>query len=83
MVAKEAFVHDAMSTKFQITGPVMETYFVEWNVEHLFKKNIILVNIGIAKKIEGDEKTNRLCLRNRFALAVICCLIYHWLEVSR
>ena len=24
-----------------------------------------------------------LCLRNRFALAVICCLIYHWLEVSR
>ena len=22
-------------------------------------------------------------LRNRFALAVICCLIYHWLEVSR
>ena len=22
-------------------------------------------------------------LRNRFALAVIYCLIYHWLEVSR
>ena len=25
----------------------------------------------------------RFYLRNRFALAVICCLIYHWLEVSR
>ena len=24
-----------------------------------------------------------VCLRNRFALTVICCLIYHWLEVSR
>ena len=23
------------------------------------------------------------CLRNRFALTVICCLIYHWMEVSR
>ena len=22
-------------------------------------------------------------LRNRFSLAVICCLIYYWLEVSR
>ena len=24
-----------------------------------------------------------LCLRNRLLLAVICCPIYHWLEVSR
>ena len=23
-----------------------------------------------------------LTLRNRFTLTVICCLIYHWLEVS-
>ena len=26
---------------------------------------------------------NAIRLRNRFAFAVICCLIYHWLEVSR
>ena len=30
-------------------------YFVEWNAEHPFKKNMILVNIGIAKKTEGVE----------------------------
>ena len=25
----------------------------------------------------------RICLRNRFLLALICCPIYHWLDVSR
>ena len=26
---------------------------------------------------------HHLCLRNRFLLTVICCRIYHWLEVSQ
>ena len=34
--------------------------------------------------IEGDENWDlpQVKLRNIFALAVICCLIYHWPEVS-
>ena len=38
----------------------------------------------IRAKIEKNDLFGRALvkLRNRFALAVICCLIYHWLEVS-
>ena len=31
----------------------------------------------------GVCNCSMFCLRNSFALAVICCLIYHWLKVSR
>ena len=34
-------------------------------------------------KVHLKTRSGNVNLRNRFALAVICCLIYHWLEVSR
>ena len=44
-----------------------------------------IIKIGkISTKIHETGKVKAIFeLRNRFALAVICCLIYHWLEVSR
>ena len=40
-------------------------------------------NLLYVKQVNVFIKEFASCLRNRFALAVICCLIYHWLEVSR
>ena len=38
---------------------------------------------NIAKLAVGKKLHCKLDLRNRLLLTVICCPIYHWLEVSR
>ena len=36
-----------------------------------------------SKLLNASAQVTDFYLRNRFTLGVICCLIYHWLEVSR
>ena len=45
-----------------------------------------LSRVGNYRENDGESLSwsqIRQYLRNRFLLTVICCLLYHWLEVSR
>ena len=40
-------------------------------------------SMAVGKFILALSIQFEFCLRNKFLLTVICCPIYHWLEVSR